>query len=40
MDQYEVRGRMTSISDEELQQKVKELMPDYYHRYRSDGAVK
>ncbi len=30
MDQYEVDGRLTAISDQELEAKVKELMPDHY----------
>ena len=33
-DQYEVQGRMTAISDEELQQQVKELMPEYWEKYK------
>ncbi len=34
MDQYEVHGRMTAITDAELAQKVEELMPEYYQRYK------
>jgi len=34
MDQYEKEGRMTAISDEELEQKVRELMPDYWQKYK------
>ena len=34
MDQYEVEGRMTAISDEELEAKVKELMPQYWSQHR------
>jgi len=33
IDQYEVEGRMTAISDEELEAKVKELMPKYWEKY-------
>ncbi len=33
-DQYEKDGRMTAISDEELEAKVKELMPEYWEKYR------
>ncbi|MFW6171728.1 MAG: 2-isopropylmalate synthase [Planctomycetota bacterium] len=33
IDQYEVEGRVTAISDEELEAKVKELMPKYWERY-------
>ena len=35
MDQYEKHGRMTAISDEELEAKTQELMPDYYAKYKS-----
>ena len=34
MDQYEVEGRITAISDQELEQKVRELMPDYWSKYK------
>jgi isopropylmalate/homocitrate/citramalate synthase len=34
MDQYEKEGRLTAISDEELEAKVKELMPEYWAKYR------
>jgi len=37
MDQYEVEGRMTAISDEELETKVQELMPEYWEKYK--GAL-
>jgi isopropylmalate/homocitrate/citramalate synthase len=33
-DQYEEHGRLTSISDEELEQQVRELMPDYWKKYK------
>ena len=33
-DQYEVHGRMTAISDGELEQQVKELMPEQYAKYK------
>ncbi|MHB8972433.1 MAG: hypothetical protein ACYC3X_21295 [Pirellulaceae bacterium] len=33
-DQYEVHGRMTTISDQELEQQVRELMPEYYAKYK------
>jgi len=33
-DQYEVHGRMTSISDEELEAKVKEYLPEYWEKYK------
>jgi hypothetical protein len=35
MDQYEVEGRMTAISDEELEAKVQELMPNYWEKYKA-----
>ena len=38
MDQYEIHGRLTAISDEELRQKVKELMPTYWQKYKGDDA--
>ena len=34
MDQYEKHGRMTAISDEELETQVKELMPTYWEKYK------
>ncbi len=34
MDQYEVHGRMSSITDEELEEQVKELMPTYWEKYK------
>ncbi len=33
-DQYEQHGRMTAISDEELEQQVKELMPEYWEKHK------
>ena len=32
MDQYEVHSRMSAITDEELEEQVKEHLPDYYAR--------
>ena len=37
MDQYEKHGRMTAISDEELDAKVRELMPELWARYKGGG---
>jgi isopropylmalate/homocitrate/citramalate synthase len=37
-DQYEVHGRMTSISDEELEAKVKEYLPEYWEKYKGKAA--
>jgi hypothetical protein len=34
MDQYEVHGRITSISDEEMETQVRELMPEYWQKYK------
>ena len=34
MDQYETEKRLTTISDEELASKVKELMPDLWDKHR------
>ena len=33
-DQYEVEGRTTAISDQELEQKVQELMPEHWEKYK------
>jgi isopropylmalate/homocitrate/citramalate synthase len=38
IDQYEVEGRMSAITDEELEAKVKELMPDYWQKYKGNNA--
>ena len=37
MDQYEVDGRLSAITDEELEVQVKELMPDLFAKHK--GAV-
>jgi isopropylmalate/homocitrate/citramalate synthase len=34
LDQYEVHDRLTAISDEELETKVRELMPEYWEMYK------
>ena len=34
IDQYDEHGRLTAISDQELEAKVKELMPDYWEKYK------
>ena len=39
MDQYEVDKRMSSITDEELEAKVKELMPDLWAKHRGREMV-
>ena len=37
LDQYEVEGRLTAISDQELEAKTEELMPTYWAKYKGDG---
>ena len=37
-DQYEKEGRMTAISDGELEAKVRELMPQYWEKYKGEAA--
>jgi len=34
IDQYDEHGRLTAISDQELETKTKELMPDYWEKYK------
>lgn len=34
MDQYEVHGRLSAITDEELEEQVKTHLPEYYARYQ------
>jgi len=38
MDQYEIEGRLSTITDEELEAKVKEYMPDFCLKYK--GSLK
>jgi isopropylmalate/homocitrate/citramalate synthase len=33
IDQYDVQGRLTAISDQELEAKAKEFFPDYWEKY-------
>jgi hypothetical protein len=33
MNQYEQEGRLTAISDQELEAKAKEFYPDYWQKY-------
>ena len=35
IDQYDVQGRLTAISDQELEVKAKEFYPDYWEKYKS-----
>jgi citrate (Re)-synthase len=35
MDQYEIEGRMSSITDEELEEQVKIVLPEYYAKRRA-----
>jgi len=34
IDQYDEEGRLTAISDQELEAKAKELFPDYWAKYK------
>jgi isopropylmalate/homocitrate/citramalate synthase len=34
IDQYDVEGRLTAISDQELEAKAKEFYPDYWEKYK------
>ena len=36
IDQYDEHGRLTAISDQEMEAQVKELMPEYWEKYKSD----
>ncbi len=36
IDQYEKEGRMSAITDEELEAKVKEFLPDYWEKYKGN----
>ena len=38
IDQYDKQGRLTAISDQELEAKVKELLPEYWEKYQSGKA--
>ncbi|MDP7163347.1 MAG: hypothetical protein QF792_07645, partial [Phycisphaerae bacterium] len=38
IDQYDEEGRLTAISDQELEAKTKELMPEYWNKYKGDQA--
>jgi isopropylmalate/homocitrate/citramalate synthase len=38
MDQYEIEGRLSTITDEELEARVKEYMPEYCEKYH--GSLK
>ncbi|MBD3393627.1 MAG: 2-isopropylmalate synthase [Chitinivibrionales bacterium] len=37
MDQYEVEGRLTAISDEELEEKARELLKDLWAKYKGNA---
>ena len=39
MDQYEVDKRMSSITDEELEAKVKELMPEVWEKHKGKALL-
>ena len=36
IDQYEEHGRLTAISDQELEAKTEELLPGYWEKYKTD----
>ena len=36
MDQYEKEGRMSSITDQELEDQVKQHLPEYYAKYKKN----
>jgi isopropylmalate/homocitrate/citramalate synthase len=38
IDQYEVESRLTAISDQELERKTRELLPEFWEKYK--GSVK
>jgi len=35
IDQYDEHGRLTAISDQELEEKTRELLPEYWQKYKS-----
>jgi len=37
IDQYDSQGRLTAISDQELEAKVKELLPEYWEKHKGGG---
>jgi len=39
MDQYNVQGRLTAISDRELEEQVKECLPQLYEKCKGSSAV-
>ena len=39
LDQYEQNGRLTAISDQELEAKVQELMPKFWEKYKGSEAL-
>jgi isopropylmalate/homocitrate/citramalate synthase len=34
IDQYDIEGRLTAISDQELEAQAKDLYPDYWEKYK------
>jgi isopropylmalate/homocitrate/citramalate synthase len=38
IDQYDEHGRLTAISDQELEAKVEELLPDFWAKYKPSSA--
>lgn len=39
IDQYETHGRLTAISDQEMEEKVRELMPAQWEKYRGEVGI-
>ncbi|HUS47954.1 MAG TPA: hypothetical protein VM098_07540, partial [Phycisphaerae bacterium] len=39
IDQYEQQGRLTAISDEELEAKTRELLPEYWEKYKGRKQI-
>ena len=35
IDQYDVEGRLTTIGDQEMEQKTRELLPEFWERYKA-----
>jgi len=36
IDQYEVHGRLTAIGDQELEEKTREILPEYWKKYKGE----
>ena len=40
VDQYDVEGRLTAISDQELEAKTRDLLPEYWEKHAAPGGSK